>query len=103
MFRKIVAGLATALGLVIALPAFAGDKPAAPAAEKKDAAHKWANEKTAMTHLKEHIKYPATKTEILAQCTGMSEADKADKEWLTANLPEGSYKTADEVMKALKM
>lgn len=61
------------------------------------------NMQAAMDHLKSHQKYPATKTELVAECNNLSDFSEEDKTWFTANLPDGNYASADEVMKALKM
>jgi hypothetical protein len=51
----------------------------------------------------QHLKYPSKKSEIVAACAGMAEMPKADKEWIEQNLPDGNYKSADEVIRALKL
>jgi len=53
-------------------------------------------------HLVEHVKYPATRAEILAACAQTTEFSKAEKAWFAAALPEGSYASADDVLKAIK-
>jgi len=52
-------------------------------------------------HVREHAKYPSTKSELIAQCAGMSDVPKVDKEWIEQNLPDRTYNTADEVIRAL--
>lgn len=56
-------------------------------------------------HLTTHGKYPATKAEIMAWCEKEmpNEFTKTDKEFLNKNLPEGTYKTAADVVTALKL
>ena len=49
------------------------------------------------------MKYPATKSELVVQCAGMSDVPKVDKEWVEQNLPERTYNTADEVIRALRL
>ncbi len=61
------------------------------------------SKKEAIEHIKEHIKYPATKKQMIEACNMMYDVPKADKEWFEKNLPEGTYKNADEVLKALKL
>jgi len=51
----------------------------------------------------QHIKYPSKKSEIIAACVSMAEMPKADREWIEQNLPDGTYKSADEVVRALKL
>jgi len=54
-------------------------------------------------HIKEHLKYPATKKQMVEACNKMSDVPKADREWFQKNLPDKTYKNADEVIKALKL
>ncbi|KKQ52680.1 hypothetical protein A2865_00215 [Candidatus Woesebacteria bacterium RIFCSPHIGHO2_01_FULL_39_17] len=64
------------------------------------------NVKGAIDHLKTHQSYPATKEELLAECDNLSDFSDEDKEWFKANLPEepeGGFKSADEVIKALSL
>ena len=55
----------------------------------------------AKKHLEEHQKYPATKAELVAECDNLSDFSEEDKKWFSETLPEGSYESADSVMKAL--
>lgn len=61
------------------------------------------DEKGLRDHLKEHIEYPATRAQILASCDNMGDLPEADKKAVTANLPEGTYKSELEVFKALRL
>jgi hypothetical protein len=94
--RRIFWGLALGAAMALALPAaaIAKEKPAAAKA-------KLADEKSFMTHLNEHNKWPATKAELVAQCNNLSDVNAADKKWFVEKLPEGSYKGPEEVKKAL--
>ena len=56
-----------------------------------------------LAHVKEHAKYPSTKSDLIAACSGMSDVAKVDKEWFEQNLPDKTYSTADEVIRALKL
>ena len=55
----------------------------------------------AVTHLQEHQKYPATKTELVAECDNLADFSAEDKVWFVEHLPEGTYNSADEVVSAL--
>ena len=55
----------------------------------------------AMKHLREHQSYPATKTQLVAECNSLSDFSAADKAEFSGKLPEGTYNSADDVVKAL--
>jgi len=55
------------------------------------------------SHLKEHVKYPATRAEVLAACADTPEFTPAEKAWFSERLPDGSYASADDVLRALKL
>ncbi len=59
--------------------------------------------KGAMDHLMTHQKYPATKAELVAECNNLSDFSAEDKKEFMDKLPEGTYATAQDVMKALGM
>lgn len=59
--------------------------------------------KNAKMHLQQHIAYPATKQELVAACNKMEDFSMEDKKWFEEHLPEGKYKSAEEVMSALGM
>lgn len=61
------------------------------------------NKKGAIDHLKNHQKYPATKTELSKECDNLSDFSAEDKKWFMDTLPEGSYESAEKVMEALKL
>jgi hypothetical protein len=52
-------------------------------------------------HLKEHVKYPATRQQILDACAQTKEFSAAEKAWTGAHLPDGTYASAEDVLKAL--
>ena len=55
----------------------------------------------AIMHLREHQTYPAKKADLIAACNNLSDFSAADKEWFSTNLPEGTYNSAEDVIKAL--
>jgi hypothetical protein len=57
----------------------------------------------ARAHLKEHVKYPATRAEVLAACADTPEFTPSENAWFSDHLPDGSYASADEVLRSLKM
>jgi hypothetical protein len=52
-------------------------------------------------HLKNHVKYPANRAEVVAACNNMSDMHATNAEWFGKTLPEGNYKSANEVLGAL--
>jgi len=57
----------------------------------------------AIDHLKNHQKYPATKTDLVKECDDLSDFSDEDKKWFKENLPEKTYESADEVIMALNL
>jgi len=55
----------------------------------------------AIDHLKTHQSYPATKANLVTECDNLSDFSEEDKNEFTEKLPEGTYNSADEVIKAL--
>ena len=56
------------------------------------------NKAGAIEHLKTHQKYPATKAELMAECDGLSDFSKEDKEEFANSLEDKTYNSAEEVM-----
>ncbi len=54
-----------------------------------------------MMHIKEHISYPITKSEMVKACNNMSDIAADDKDWFIKTIPEGNYDSADDVIGAL--
>ena len=57
--------------------------------------------KSMMDHIKTHTKYPATKVDLVKACSNMMEFSQDHKKWFEQSLPAGSYKTPNDVTKAL--
>lgn len=57
----------------------------------------------AIKHLKTHATYPATAEELKAHCNNLEDFSAEDKKWFSDNLPEGTYNSAEEVMKVLSL
>src|SRR3954463_3897836 len=49
-------------------------------------------------HLARHVQYPASRAQVLAACANTSEFTAAEKTWFAERLPEGEYRSADEVV-----
>ena len=54
------------------------------------------------SHIKHHVNYPASRDELLAACADTPEFSAGEKQWIADHLPEGSYASADDVLKALQ-
>ena len=54
-----------------------------------------------LDHLKNHVKYPASRSEVVAACNNMSDMHATNAAWFQKTLPEGNYKSANEVLGAL--
>jgi hypothetical protein len=57
--------------------------------------------KELMSHLQNHIMYPATKRTIVEMCNNMAHVPASTRMWVEQRLPEGTYKSADEVVMRL--
>jgi hypothetical protein len=98
-FTKIVIGLGLSLGLASPLAACLTSSQAC-AAEAATAETK--PDMTRVTaHLKAHVTYPATRAQVLAACAQTPEFTAGEKAWFASRLPEGTYKNANEVLKAV--
>lgn len=52
-------------------------------------------------HLKHHVTYPANRKQVTEACNNMMDVPSADREWFSKTLPEGTYKSADDVVSAI--
>ena len=57
----------------------------------------------AVKHMKDHVKYPASRAAILAACADTPEFTSEEKKWISDNLPERTYASADDVVAALRL
>ncbi|HLC39962.1 MAG TPA: hypothetical protein VJJ76_03765 [archaeon] len=54
-----------------------------------------------LEHLKSHVKYPASKVEILAACNNWSDVPEHEKK-LADSLPDKTFNSAEEVIGAIR-
>jgi hypothetical protein len=94
--------LACAILLSTLVGCASGSPPAADAPKADQSASATPDQAKAIKHMREHVKYPATRDAILAACADTPEFSAAEKSWFAKNLPPGEYKSADDVIKALK-
>jgi hypothetical protein len=99
--RKLATSAALALGLALGLAAFPAPFGGAAQAGPSAAKAKKPDMQRVAQHLNEHVKYPATRQQILDACAQTKEFTAAEKAWAAAHLPEGTYASADDVLKAL--
>jgi hypothetical protein len=52
-------------------------------------------------HLENHVKYPASRADILAACADTDEFTAGEKAWFEQRLPEGDYASASDVIAAI--
>ncbi len=55
-----------------------------------------------ITHIREHVTYPTTKTVIVETCNKMTDVPEINRAWF-AKLPDKNYYNSDDVIKALKL
>ena len=61
------------------------------------------DKKNMTMHIKDHISYPTSKSEMVKACNNMSDIADDDAAWFTKTLPDGNYNSADDVISALDM
>jgi hypothetical protein len=94
--RTIIKTAALSLSLVLGTGAVArADKPVSAKASRA------VDMKKVEQHLREHQQYPATRAQLIASCNNLVDFEPAEKKWFAAAIPEGTYRSADEVLKAL--
>ncbi|MBI2644263.1 MAG: DUF2795 domain-containing protein [Candidatus Wildermuthbacteria bacterium] len=59
------------------------------------------NKENAISHLRTHATYPASREELVAHCNNLSDFSDKDKKEFSEKLPEGTYNSADDVIEAL--
>ncbi len=57
--------------------------------------------KSVLEHAKKHVTYPASKKDLMEACNNFSDVPAAEKNWFNNNLPDRTYKSANEVVSAL--
>lgn len=56
--------------------------------------------KEAKEHIQNHLEYPATKEEIMAQCGNMADVAEEEKA-VVAKLPDREFRSAKEVLSVI--
>jgi len=52
-------------------------------------------------HIKNHVKYPASRQQVVEACNNMSDVPSQDKDWVSKSLPEQTYRAPEDVVNAL--
>jgi hypothetical protein len=52
-------------------------------------------------HIREDVEYPTTAMALKEACNNLEDFSAEDKKWFTDTLPEGTYNTPEDVVKAL--
>lgn len=55
----------------------------------------------ALSHLKNDVPFPADRKAIVTACNNMEDLPKEGRDWFSKTLPEGRYKSPEEVVSAL--
>ena len=98
----------TFLGLLVASGACGGAAPepaspsTTPTAAPGSAVATKPDRAKVIAHLKEHVKYPIGRAELLKACADTPEFTAGEKKWFEANVPEGTFASADEAIAAVK-
>lgn len=59
------------------------------------------DKQVAIDHLRSHIQYPATAEELKKACNDMEDVPEAMRKVFMDKLPDGTYNSADEVIKVV--
>lgn len=54
-------------------------------------------------HLTEHVSYPASREDIVQSCNRMEHASDDEKKYVSENLPDGTYESAEDALDVLGM
>jgi hypothetical protein len=52
-------------------------------------------------HIKNHVKYPASKQQVIEACNNMSDVPSQDKDFVSRSLPDQTYRGPEDVVSAL--
>ncbi len=100
--RKILGGLTLALAVVFTAPAVAQktDKPAKSERPSKEEAQKLTDHTKLRNAITKKVKYPASKADVVASLA-KARIKTDDAKWVSETLPDRSFDTSDDVVKAL--
>lgn len=54
-----------------------------------------------ISHIQNHISYPTTKKALVEECSSMAHVPEPTRQWAVDKLPDRTYDSADQVLKAL--
>jgi len=114
--HKLVLGSVLAAATVFAMPALSAaksahkdqtanaektEKPAAAAPLDKESQQKLKEHLRMRDHIVKNVKYPATKQSLVTTFRGLRDIKQDDRKWFEETLPNRTYDTPADVMKAL--
>jgi hypothetical protein len=53
------------------------------------------------SHIRSHVSYPTTKQALVEACSHMAHVPAETRQWASGTLPERTYASAEDVLKAL--
>lgn len=56
-----------------------------------------------VSHIQNHINYPTTKKALVEECSNMAHVPEPTRRWVVEKLPDRTYDTSAQVMKALEL
>ena len=57
--------------------------------------------KDALNHIKNDVRYPASKEDIMKACSGFSEISLNERDWFNLNIPDRTFERPEEVIMAI--
>jgi len=82
-------------------PVFAGAEDAPKPKKEGPAKAGWSDKEGVKEHVLKHVKYPATRADLIKACNGMADVPQEDKDKFAKKLPDKTYNSPEEVLKAL--
>ncbi len=106
---KLILSLPLVIAVAFSMPAVGHAKPARPSkseatadpAASKEDQQKLHDHMKMKDHIAKHVKYPATKQDLVKACKGMSDVKASDKKWFEETLADKTYDSAEDVERAL--
>jgi|GEM_PF-1252950 len=98
--KRILSAFVVCAGLCAA-PVIAGAADTPKPKKEGPAKAGWSDKEGVKEHVLKHVKYPATRADLIKACNGMADVPAEDKEKFAKKLPDKTFNSPEEVMKAL--